>query len=107
MAHLAEHGFDDPAFFLDHGLGLAVQAVLPEPAVDGGGRRQGRYILARLPQDGMDLVAVEAAVAAGQDLGLDAGRVAAFAPFRSAPLRQQVLLRATLQIAVVILPEGL
>src|SRR6201991_5349748 len=107
MAHLAEHGLDDPALFLDHRLGLAVQAVLFEPAVDGGGRWHGRYILARFPQDGVDLVAVEAAGAAGQDLGLDAVGIAGLAPFWPAPLRQQVSLRSPLHVAVVILAEGL
>src|SRR5690554_4358198 len=55
----------------------------------------------------MDLVAVHAALPADDDLRLDAFRLAPLAPFRPAPLRQQIGLRAALQIAVVVLPEGL
>ena len=55
----------------------------------------------------MDLVAVHAPLAAGDDLGLDAFRFAPLPPLRPAALRQQVSLLAAPQIAVVILPERL
>ena len=64
-------------------------------------------VIAPLAQSRVDLVAVHAARAAGDDLGLDALRFAPLAPFRPAALRQQVGLRAALQIPVVILPERL
>ena len=55
----------------------------------------------------MDLVAVHAAAAAGDDLGLDAFRFAPLAPLRPAALRQEVSLRAAPQVPVIILPERL
>src|SRR5882757_2841847 len=55
----------------------------------------------------MDLISVHPPLTAGDDLGLDTLRFTPFAPLRPAALRQQVGLCAALQIAVVILPEGL
>src|SRR5580698_10415846 len=55
----------------------------------------------------MDFIAVHSLLTASNDLGFDAFRLAPFAPFRPAALRQQVSLRATPLVAVVIFPERL
>ena len=70
--------------------------------------RRRRYRVAPLTQDGVDLVAVHAALAAGNNLRLDALRwLAPLTPFGAATARQQSRFIAALQIAVVILAEGL
>src|SRR5262245_19544589 len=55
----------------------------------------------------MDLIAVHAPLAVGNDLGLDPLRLAPVPPFGAAAARQQICLIAALQIAVVILAKGL
>src|SRR5215208_552892 len=55
----------------------------------------------------MDLVAVHPALATGNDLELDPFRLASFPPLGAAPARQQVGFVAALQVAIVVLAEGL
>ena len=104
VAQFPELVLDNATFLLAHRRRAAVQPVAFQHPVDRRGRG---YRVALLAQDGMDLVAVHAPLAMGDDLGLDAFRLAPFPPFRAAPARQQVRLLAALQIAVVILAERL
>src|SRR5206468_2388576 len=55
----------------------------------------------------MDLIAVHAAPTAGDDLSLDPLRLTPLAPFGTAPTRQKVRFITALQVAIVILAEGL
>src|SRR6478609_2461798 len=104
MAELADLVLDNATFLLTHGRRAPVELMPFEDPVDGRGRR---YRIAPLAQGRVDLVAVHASLPAGHDLGLDALRLAPFAPFWTAALRQQVRFRAAPQVAVVVLPEGL
>ncbi len=85
VAEFAELVLDDAAFLLAHGRRAAVQMIALQHPVDRRGRR---YRVAPLAQGGMDLVAVHAPLATGDDLGLDAFRLAPLPPFRPAALRQ-------------------
>ena len=89
MAELPEPFLDDASLFFAHGRGAFIVSVAFERAVD---RRERGYRLAPFAQDCMDFIAVQAAPARLDDLGLDSLGFAPFAPCRSAPLRQQVLL---------------
>jgi hypothetical protein len=55
----------------------------------------------------MDLVAVHAAPAQRDDLGLEAFRLVPLPPFGAAAARQKIALRSALQVPIVILAEGL
>src|SRR5262245_42572036 len=103
VAELSELVLDNAAFLLAHRRCAAVQMIASQHPVDA---RRRRYRVAPLTQDGVDLVAVHAALAAGNNLRLDALRwLAPLTPFGAATARQQS--RAALHIAVVILAEGL
>src|SRR6201995_5756991 len=104
MAEFADLVLDNATFLLTHGRRASVQLIAFEDPVDGRGRR---YRISPLAQGSVNLIAVHAALAAGDDLRLDAFRLAPLPPFRPAALRQQVRLGAATQIAVVVLPEGL
>src|SRR5262249_61977122 len=105
VAELSELVLDNAAFLLAHRRCAAVQMIASQHPVDA---RRRRYRVAPLTQDGMDLVAVHAALAAGNNLRLDALRwLAPLTPFWAAPARQQIRFSAALQIAVVIPAEGL
>src|SRR6185437_3764087 len=83
MAEFADLVLDNATFFLAHGRGAAVQLMALEDPIDG---RRRRYRIAPLAQGGVDLIAVHAPLAAGDDLGLDALRLTALPPFRPAAL---------------------
>ena len=104
VAELPEFVLDNAAFLLTHRQRTAVQLIASQHPVD---RHRRRYRVASFPQDGMDLIAVHPPLAVGDDLSLDPFRLTPFPPFWAASARQKVRLIAALQIAIVILAEGL
>src|SRR6185312_10648238 len=70
-------------------------------------RRWRGYPVTAFPQGRMDLVAVHPALALGDELDLDAFRLAPFPPFGAPPAGQQIGFVPAAQIAIVIFAEGL
>ncbi len=104
VAQLPELVLDNTAFLLTHRRRAAVQLVAPQHPVD---RDRRRYRVARLAQDGMNLITVHPPLAVGDDLRLDPFRLAPFSPFGATTPWQQIHFLATLQIPIVIFAERL